>query len=446
MRVLMVPRLRRLALFLLSLLLMCGAPLAQACDTFDDASRTLTIPLITVGGTRYTQVVITVARVYSFTGTITNPSSVVLADYYDPVSGHLIIPCVTVGGIIYTNVVIDVGSVVSVGPSSSPSPNTPTLIPVIPLRDATVGQTPAYTQSVVFEVFPPSPPSLYTYSIDTLASGNGVPSGMTLNMNGVLSGTPFATGAADVNGNQVQHAYTFGVCATDTLSRTTTTPCPQTTINVVPANITVTLAGTGSGTVSPSRAGNSCGANCYSGFASGSSVTLTATPASGSTFTGWSGACSGTGSCVLTVNGSMAVTATFTARPTCSNGGTDYPICTPPISNISPTAVQLGAIGGCSGGKLTTTFQVTAASNVSWTAAGDAPAVGGGSTVVLSPKSGTGPGTITVTITVPPQKPSSSYSNCSLTYNLGTFSNIFVTFSDGNSVGVTVYWTFIGVT
>src|SRR5438093_768142 len=41
-------------------------------------------------------------------------------------------------------------------------------------------------------------------------------------------------------------------------------------------------------------------------------VTLTATPASGSTFTGWSGGgCSGTGSCSVTVTAAVSVTATF---------------------------------------------------------------------------------------------------------------------------------------
>lgn len=191
---------------------------------------------------------------------------------------------------------------------SIPSSGSIVLVTFNPLPSVTVGQTPPYSQSVVQTI---TPSSTYTYSIDTLANGNGVPTGMTLDMNGVLNGTPFATGAADVNGFQIAHTYTFGVCATDTLSRTETTPCQQTSISVLPLKITVSLAGTGSGTVSPSRAGIPCGTNCYSGFASGSSVTLTAAPATGSTFTGWSGACTGTGSCTVTMNTSKTVTATF---------------------------------------------------------------------------------------------------------------------------------------
>src|SRR2546428_11910417 len=62
--------------------------------------------------------------------------------------------------------------------------------------------------------------------------------------------------------------------------------------------------------------GINCGATCSASFASGTSVTLTATPASGSVFTGWSGAgCSGTGSCVVTMSAAQSVTATLLPNP-----------------------------------------------------------------------------------------------------------------------------------
>src|SRR5207247_2272940 len=80
--------------------------------------------------------------------------------------------------------------------------------------------------------------------------------------------------------------------------------------------LTVTKAGSGSGTVTSSPAGINCGATCSASFASGTSVTLTATPASGSVFGSWSGAgCSGTGSCVVTMNAAQSVTATFLPNP-----------------------------------------------------------------------------------------------------------------------------------
>ena len=75
--------------------------------------------------------------------------------------------------------------------------------------------------------------------------------------------------------------------------------------------LTVTDTGTGTGTVTSSPAGISCGATCSASFASGTMVSLTATPASGSAFAGWSGACSGTGACSVTMNAATSVTAMF---------------------------------------------------------------------------------------------------------------------------------------
>ncbi len=77
--------------------------------------------------------------------------------------------------------------------------------------------------------------------------------------------------------------------------------------------LTVARAGSGSGTVTSSPAGISCGADCVDSYASGTAVSLTAVAAAGSTFTGWSGACTGTGTCSLTMSAVRAVTATFDA-------------------------------------------------------------------------------------------------------------------------------------
>ncbi len=78
--------------------------------------------------------------------------------------------------------------------------------------------------------------------------------------------------------------------------------------------LTITGAGTGSGTVASTPAGIDCGATCSAAFTTGTDVTLTATPATGSTFTGWSGDCTGTGTCQVTMNQARNVTATFTLQ------------------------------------------------------------------------------------------------------------------------------------
>jgi hypothetical protein len=76
--------------------------------------------------------------------------------------------------------------------------------------------------------------------------------------------------------------------------------------------VTVEKSGTGLGTVTSNPAGISCGDNCSESYDSGTQVTLTATPQAGSTFDGWSGGgCSGTGSCTITLNSDVTVTATF---------------------------------------------------------------------------------------------------------------------------------------
>ena len=77
--------------------------------------------------------------------------------------------------------------------------------------------------------------------------------------------------------------------------------------------LTVNRSGTGSGTVT--GGGISCGATCTATLESGTRVTLTATAGSGSTFSGWSGDCSGTGSCTVSMTAARAVAAAFAAQP-----------------------------------------------------------------------------------------------------------------------------------
>jgi uncharacterized repeat protein (TIGR02543 family) len=77
--------------------------------------------------------------------------------------------------------------------------------------------------------------------------------------------------------------------------------------------LTITRTGTGSGIISSSPAGIYCGAACSATFNSGSLVTLTAIPDANSTFTGWSGAATGSSPTVIvTIDAAKSVTATFT--------------------------------------------------------------------------------------------------------------------------------------
>jgi hypothetical protein len=101
-------------------------------------------------------------------------------------------------------------------------------------------------------------------------------------------------------------AVTVKVEAAPTLPTPAPTPVP----------LTVTLAGVGS--VASTPAGIDCRAagapGCTASFAPGAGVTLTATPDANSTFAGWTGGCTGTGPCTVTVGQTASVTATFAAR------------------------------------------------------------------------------------------------------------------------------------
>jgi len=75
--------------------------------------------------------------------------------------------------------------------------------------------------------------------------------------------------------------------------------------------ITVTTVGNGTGTVTAASVGINCPGTCMATVDHGTSVTLTAAAQSGSTFLGWSGACTGTGVCTLTVEGAVQLSAAF---------------------------------------------------------------------------------------------------------------------------------------
>jgi len=89
----------------------------------------------------------------------------------------------------------------------------------------------------------------------------------------------------------------------------------------VPVQYPLTISRTGSGTVTSSVTGVYCGLDCAESYNSGTSVTLTATPDPGANFVGWSGSCSGTGSCVVTMTAARNVTASFTHLLTVSKSG-----------------------------------------------------------------------------------------------------------------------------
>jgi hypothetical protein len=81
--------------------------------------------------------------------------------------------------------------------------------------------------------------------------------------------------------------------------------------------LTISKNGPGVGSVTSSDGNINCGNDCSENCDANSTILLTATPDTGSTFGGWSGGgCSGTGSCSVVCNSDTTVTATFNAVPT----------------------------------------------------------------------------------------------------------------------------------
>ena len=84
----------------------------------------------------------------------------------------------------------------------------------------------------------------------------------------------------------------------------------------VKRQLNVAKTGSGNGVIASSPSGISCGATCGSSYDDAATVNLTATPNPGSTFTGWSGACSGSGNtCSLSMTDDLTASANFEPTP-----------------------------------------------------------------------------------------------------------------------------------
>ena len=121
-------------------------------------------------------------------------------------------------------------------------------------------------------------------------------------------------GVCTLSGNTVTGVAT-GTCviAANQAGDANYNPAPQVTQSIPVGALAWQLSVTkvGSGTVTSNPAGINCGATCSAAFNSGTVVSLTAAPAAGSAFAGWSGACTGTGTCQVTMNAAANVIATF---------------------------------------------------------------------------------------------------------------------------------------
>jgi hypothetical protein len=121
--------------------------------------------------------------------------------------------------------------------------------------------------------------------------------------------TGVTTGTCTIAANQAGNAsYTAAQQVTQSFTVTPNT-----------ATLTVSLFGNGRGSVNSDPAGIACTSGsltgCSTTFTNGTQVTLIATPDWKSSFSGWGVPCSGSGSCLITMNGASGVSATFALVP-----------------------------------------------------------------------------------------------------------------------------------
>ena len=137
--------------------------------------------------------------------------------------------------------------------------------------------------------------------------------------NGTQIGTSATNSYSDI-GLTASTNYSYTVSASDAANNKSSQSSPlsvttQAEQQTQTHTLTIQRSGTGQGTVTTT--GISCGSDCTEILNQSASITLITTPSSGSTFYGWSGGgCSGTGSCSVTLTGSITVTAIFNLSQT----------------------------------------------------------------------------------------------------------------------------------
>lgn len=184
----------------------------------------------------------------------------------------------------------------------------------------TVTMSRARTVSAAFNAPPPS-----SFALAVSVTGNGTvrsqPAGIdcgatcsasfAANTSVVLSATP---GAGQVLTGWGGACTGAGTTCTVTMSQARSASATFAAAPPLQRTLSVTLSG--SGVVRSQPVGIDCGSACSASFGDGASVVLTATPATGQRFSGWSGACTGSSAtCTLAMSADRSVGAAFAAAP-----------------------------------------------------------------------------------------------------------------------------------
>ncbi len=258
-----------------------------------------------------------------------------------------------------------------------------------------------------------------TTLLSVSVSGGGTVSGGGISCPSTCSATEALNATVTLTATPADgYAFTGwgGACAGSAPACTFTMDADKTVTATFALAPQLTVSVSGNGNVSGGNGAINCGSNanvCSATFSLNAPVTLTATPATGATFLGWSGACGGTTtSCTVMMSTSKSVSATFSggtapltvsvsglgtvtgAGINCGNGATTCTADEALNTSVSLTATPASGAtfagwgGACSGTALTCTVSMTGAKSVTTTFSGGTP------TVLLS-VSVTGNGSVT---------------------------------------------------
>ncbi|MHB1045548.1 MAG: SMP-30/gluconolactonase/LRE family protein [Thermoanaerobaculia bacterium] len=254
---------------------------------------------------------------------------------------------------------------------------------------------------------PPAPPTAGSNSPvtagGTIALTASTVAGATYSWTGP-NGFTSALQNPTITNADAQHAGTYSVIVT-----VGGCPSPAATTNVtvlLGQTLTVTRNGTGTGSVFSSPLGVNCGATCNASYPIGTVVTLTPVANPGATFTGWSGACTGTGACSVTMSAARSVNATFALAPVLPQI-TSF-TATPAVrtsagastlawTTTGATSVAISGLGGTFALSGTRDVSVAATTTYTLTATNAAGSVTATATVNVLPGAGTSLGTPVIT-------------------------------------------------
>ena len=183
----------------------------------------------------------------------------------------------------------------------------------------------------------------YQLSVTTSGSGSVTSTDGFINCPGTCSHTYLSNKLVTLNANPAV-GWNFtgwsGACSGSGSCQVTMTQSLSVSATFMQAYYTLTASVTGNGSVSSTDGFISCPGTCSHTYISLTQITLNASAESGWSFSGWTGACMGVGSCTVNLTGNLAVTGVFVQQ----GAGIQLTPITP--CRVADTRQTDGTLGG----------------------------------------------------------------------------------------------------